>query len=351
MENVNPMQIRLLWYVLAGFVLGFITSTLWEWLYYRRLRRRTVVRDSSTVTTAWAMPTEGNDGLAVQVEPWATPAYRSSSVLLESEQDLVEPYPLQTTPVASSPFSQAQVAPSAGNRFQAGSTQSAEHLAKDATIAVITPASTPMTMPADAFNGLDEHKDAQSTPAQPVQATSPPVMPSVAPIARQPTAGEHAAGSRLPRANGYPDDLTHIQGIGEAYKRRLYAAGIYTWQQVADSDAELLRNATKAKPNARPQDWKTRAQELAIQCNRWDAVYDGPLPDDLTRINGIGPTYADVLYKAGICTFEQLAGTLPAELAEILPTPAIGNEFNFDSWIEQAVRLATFKQRNESRFR
>ncbi len=148
--------------------------------------------------------------------------------------------------------------------------------------------------------------------------------------------------------HGHPDDLSRIQGIGDAYTRRLYAAGIYTWQQVANSDAETLRTVTKAKPNARPEEWKMRAQALVIKHNRQNAIYEGPMPDDLTRIDGIGPSYADALYKAGICTYEHLAATLPSELAEILPTPAIGNEFDFDHWVEQAVRLAHVKQRNSS---
>jgi hypothetical protein len=31
------------WYVLAGFLLGFGVSTLWEWVYFRR--RRMTIRD------------------------------------------------------------------------------------------------------------------------------------------------------------------------------------------------------------------------------------------------------------------------------------------------------------------
>jgi len=33
------MELELLWYVLAGFILGFIVSTLWEWLHFRRERQ------------------------------------------------------------------------------------------------------------------------------------------------------------------------------------------------------------------------------------------------------------------------------------------------------------------------
>ena len=37
-DGIELIQIQMLWFVIAGFVLGFTTSTLWEWLYYRRKR-------------------------------------------------------------------------------------------------------------------------------------------------------------------------------------------------------------------------------------------------------------------------------------------------------------------------
>ena len=111
-----------------------------------------------------------------------------------------------------------------------------------------------------------------------------------------------------------------------------------------------MRTITKAKPNARPEDWKERALALAQKFNRLAATYGGPLPDDLTKVNGIGPSYADSLYRAGICTYEQLATVDPAELATILPTPAIGTEFNFPDWIKQAAQFAQIKQKNTSLF-
>ena len=54
MENWEPLQIRLVWYVLAGFVLGFTTSTLWEWLYFRQFRLRARAFGTHRLTvTAW----------------------------------------------------------------------------------------------------------------------------------------------------------------------------------------------------------------------------------------------------------------------------------------------------------
>ncbi len=43
-------------------------------------------------------------------------------------------------------------------------------------------------------------------------------------------------------------------------------------------------------------------------------------PDDLTRVKGIGPTYARRLHEAGIESFAQLTAVSPPELAQILDT-------------------------------
>jgi len=334
------------WYVLAGFVLGFTTSTLWEWLYFRqvRLRARQTLAYKQGVTSAW-QASETVDAAADPIDelpmPWETPVYQGSGVLLESER---EPAPVyrQTAPV---------IQPAPVVDFQATSAPvtppSAPQPSPAPTYADALPPATPSLAP-DLSSSVPTGAKAYVLPsvATPVSRTVAPIPPIEAAPIVIPPAPVGPAYKAMPRAHGHPDDLTRIQGIGEAYKRRLYAASIYTWQQVANSDAETLRTVTKAKPNARPEEWKVRAQELVIKHNRENATYDGPMPDDLTRIDGIGPSYADALYKAGICTYEHLAAALPSELAEILLTPAIGSEFDFDHWIEQAVRLANVKQRN-----
>ncbi len=60
--------------------------------------------------------------------------------------------------------------------------------------------------------------------------------------------------------------------------------------------------------------------------------------DDLTRINGIGPTYAKRLKDAGISTFAGLSSESPEELRLI--TKATGKSADAESWIVQASNLA-----------
>jgi predicted flap endonuclease-1-like 5' DNA nuclease len=61
-------------------------------------------------------------------------------------------------------------------------------------------------------------------------------------------------------------------------------------------------------------------------------------PDDLRRIEGIGPKISDVLQDAGITTFAQLAATETDRLGEILSEGGI-RIANPGTWPEQA-RLA-----------
>ena len=103
-----------------------------------------------------------------------------------------------------------------------------------------------------------------------------------------------------------PDNLTAIYGIGDLYERLLYQVGIFTWDQLSRVDAETLQQITRALPSSDTRAWTEQARELAQANNRVGAVYDGPLPEDLTRINGIDQVYEDELYAAGIFTFRQL---------------------------------------------
>ncbi len=60
------------------------------------------------------------------------------------------------------------------------------------------------------------------------------------------------------------DDLTQINGIGPTYAKRLHAAGITTFAQLAAQDADRLREITKIKEwqAADPADWITTAKTI-----------------------------------------------------------------------------------------
>ena len=136
-----------------------------------------------------------------------------------------------------------------------------------------------------------------------------------------------------------PDNLTAVYGIGGLYERRLYQVGIFTWDQLSRADAESLQQITRALPGSDTRAWTEQARELVQANNRIGAVYDGPLPEDLTRIAGVDQVFEDALYAAGIFTYRQLAERTPDELARIIPAHLAGEELDFVSWIVQADSL------------
>lgn len=464
-EGAELMSFRVLWFVVAGFVIGFTTSTLWEWLYYRRKRLAMLAEHSDFVRDAERRQggvSHAQETATSDATEWRPPFYRSPGVFLESEQPgadatftgtaftpsaapWVAPPPATvnpaTQPAATAPLDEAEddgplfpgqsyrgsmgvttagaIAPSnttdsrlpfsvrppvssltndeVASADQVQETQPAAAPTNDAVTTfslstvdpradyanviivdqvtsddgqhkAATPAEessnwpvhdqmatapcttntaegTPAAVPtekvaATAFDGVE------LTAPAPVAVTPQMAELPVPPVMGKPTA--HRPHERTPRErpDDYPDDLALIKGIGEAYKRRLYATGIYTWHQVAANDLDSLRRITRAKPNADIQSWQTQARELAEKYQRWEAHFVGPL-DDLTQIDGIGAITADMLYKAGICTYGALAQTSPDELARIVPAPTVGNENDFEGWIREAARLDGVKRKNQ----
>ncbi len=67
------------------------------------------------------------------------------------------------------------------------------------------------------------------------------------------------------------DDLTAIRGIGAATQKRLNAAGIQSYAQLANADPEDVRRAlNKQHQNTKVERWISRAQELAP--NDWRPI-------------------------------------------------------------------------------
>lgn len=136
-----------------------------------------------------------------------------------------------------------------------------------------------------------------------------------------------------------PDNLTAIHGIGDLYERRLYQVGIFTWHQLSRMDAEALQQITLARSSSHTQAWVEQAGALANANDRVGAIYDGPLPEDLTRLDGVDHLYEDELYAAGIFTYRQLAECAPNELARIITPHLAGDNVDFAGWIAQAESL------------
>lgn len=73
------MVTPILWYLLAGFVLGFAISTLWEWLYYRGVRQRRAATMVTDQQAAAAAPVDEH-------APAGQTDYRSPAIFIEGER-------------------------------------------------------------------------------------------------------------------------------------------------------------------------------------------------------------------------------------------------------------------------
>lgn len=158
--------------------------------------------------------------------------------------------------------------------------------------------------------------------AEPVVADMPPEVAQ----ARQHVI--EAVREKLPKVEeGQQDDLTLIRGIGPFIERKLNELGIFTYEQVAALDDELIEQLTVAieffPGRIKRDDWVGQARRLAtIKKENPGALSAEALfpdnPEDLTIIEGIGPKIAELLKENGIRTWEDLAAAPVERLRHIL---------------------------------
>ncbi len=340
----------LLWFVLAGFLLGFITSTLWEWFYFRRerLKRtdRRILELEDKLRRLENEPAAADE--AADQPAWAERTYRSPGVFLDVEEQGVEEQGEESVadgaddaPRAPEEVAAPVAIPRAQEVEPAGAAKplSARPMSARTRQEVLA-----------ALRRNSEAAGRRSMGAEnaetPVPASAPAPVQTPAQTPPEPAAPVRAwqqDPALTQPSSDYPDNLSKIRGIGDVYRQRLYKAGIYTWDQVATADEETLRRATSAYPSSNVHEWPPQARELAEKNGRTGARYTGPTPDNLTKIFGIGPVSAQSLYRAGICTYEQLASTTPERLAELFPIAVAGELPDFAAWIRQATELADEK--------
>ena len=130
------------------------------------------------------------------------------------------------------------------------------------------------------------------------------------------------------------NDFTAIEGIGPAFAARLSEAGITRYSDLAAVDPADLPK-TLGLRNWQKIDADAVVAQAKVLAGRPRQIQIG---DDLTTLEGIGPTYATRLRAAGIVTFDQLAAADEATLDEIIGAPA-WRRINYGDWIAQA-RLA-----------
>lgn len=189
-----------------------------------------------------------------------------------------------------------------------------------------------------------------------------------------------AIGEQIAQASAEErDELKQINGIGPFIEEKLNDLGIYTFEQVSQLDEELIETLTNAieffpgrierddwvgqadrlfyTKGSAPQEMNDTATKITtrryataterIEINATPAtsrsVSASPsvTPDNLKKIEGIGPKIAEILNKAGIYTFTNLSQTPVDRLQGILADA--GNRYklhNPQTWPQQAALAA-----------
>jgi len=148
-----------------------------------------------------------------------------------------------------------------------------------------------------------------------------------------------------------PDDLTRIEGIGPKLQSILNDAGITTFESLADTSGVKLATIVEATDFKAPYDPSSWPEQAALAAKGdWAALAElqerliggreRVEPDDLTRIEGIGPMLRSILNAEGIKTFESLASRSPAQLTRIVEAADFKAPFDPSSWPEQAELAA-----------
>ncbi len=169
--------------------------------------------------------------------------------------------------------------------------------------------------------------------------------------------GKMVAGST---AGGPKDDLAKIEGIGPKVEELLNGSGIHTYQELANASPDQIRNILTAAGGAfvahDPTTWPQQAAMAAAgqwdELKVWQDQLDGGKvvevvveavvePEDLTKIEGVGPAIQNHLNAAGILTYQQLSQVSVEDIRGILE--AAGGAFvahDPTTWPQQAAMAA-----------
>ena len=146
-------------------------------------------------------------------------------------------------------------------------------------------------------------------------------------------------------------DLKVIEGIGPKMESILKREGINTWQQLAETDPNRLKEILKAEgpryAMIDPTSWPRQAAMATV--GNWEELENLQVDlaagritqkDDLKQIEGIGPKVESLLMGAGISTLDDVADADVSNLRTILSNA--GDRYRLvdpTTWPEQA-RLA-----------
>jgi predicted flap endonuclease-1-like 5' DNA nuclease len=128
-------------------------------------------------------------------------------------------------------------------------------------------------------------------------------------------------------------DLEEINGIGPVYAKRLRAAGIKAFEELAGCTTDQLADIVGKGRTADYESWISQAKVYA-------AITSGErVPSELERIKGIGPIFSARLELAGVTTFDALSQLSEDSLHQIIGSKG-WSLVHYDRWMSQARQFA-----------
>jgi len=145
-----------------------------------------------------------------------------------------------------------------------------------------------------------------------------------------------------PVLSPHPQDLSQIGGIGTVFEKRLFAAGVGSFWEVANlTNAEfeqILGLDEFQLQTFRFDDIRAKALHLAQNTNTVGLIWEGQQVDDFDAIEGMGTVFEQKLYAAGIYTYAALAKLTVEQLSEICHAPRLRIP-DYAHWLTQAQQL------------
>ena len=201
---------------------------------------------------------------------------------------------------------------------------------------------------------LEDPKTVASVPEELEIAAPEPVVepaptapaPEPAPVAPEPAPVAAAT-----------DDLTQLAGIGPKAATALAAAGITSYEALAQANEPQLRHALHEADMVPPSnvgtwpmqatyaakgDWQgllkhnQKASKASDRAKKPKAATPAAAPDDLAQLNGIGPRIASILNAGGVTTYAELERTSTEHLREIISASGALPPPSLDTWPTQA---------------
>lgn len=218
------------WYLLAGFLIGFSISTLWEWLYFRR--RRMAIRDRriaelEAAVRTYAAAATPSQAVATTTHDWGEPQFESPHVYLETEEPA---QPASEQPASPAPNSVRTAQPSVSavaaamksppNREPSAPAKVQEPGNMQQASSLVTPfRSVAVSQPASPADAKPQSQPLASSPVQGSQSTEAAATASAMaviqhPVATQPPTVQDAVA---PPPNASPTSDLHRQTVNVVY--------------------------------------------------------------------------------------------------------------------------------------